>query len=40
VRTSSLASGLTKPGDQVVLVASFPIGAMGIPNFTLLHRVE
>jgi len=40
VRESSLDSGLLEPGEQVVLVASLPIGAMGIPNFTLLHRVE
>ncbi len=40
VRASCLASGLAQRGDQVVLVASLPIGAMGIPNFTLLHRLE
>ena len=40
VRDSSLASGLARRGEQVVLVASLPIGAMGHPNFTLLHRVE
>ncbi len=40
VRESSLGSGLLQRGDQVVLVASLPIGAMGIPNFTLLQRVE
>lgn len=40
VRQSSLTSGLARPGEQVVLVASLPIGAMGPPNFTLLHRLE
>jgi pyruvate kinase len=33
-------SGLLKPGDQVVLIAGFPIGAMGPPNFTLIHTIN
>jgi len=32
-------SGVLKQGDQVVLVAGFPIGAMGPPNFTLIHTI-
>jgi pyruvate kinase len=40
VREACLSSGEVKSGDQVVLVASLPIGAMGPPNFTFLHTVE
>ncbi len=29
-----------KPGDQVVVVCGFPVGAMGPPNMALLHTVE
>lgn len=39
VREACLASGLVKQGQQVVLVASLPVGAMGPPNFTLLHTI-
>lgn len=28
-----------QPGDQVVLVCGFPVGAMGSPNMALLHTV-
>ena len=28
-----------KPGDQVVVVCGFPVGAMGSPNLALLHTV-
>jgi pyruvate kinase len=28
-----------QPGDQVVLVCGFPVGAMGAPNMALLHTV-
>ena len=28
-----------RPGDQVVLVCGFPVGAMGSPNMALLHTV-
>jgi pyruvate kinase len=40
VREACLATGIVRSGQQVVLVASLPIGAMGPPNFTLLHTIE
>ncbi|NIS82858.1 MAG: pyruvate kinase [Anaerolineales bacterium] len=40
VRDACLSSGIVKHGEQAILVASLPIGAMGPPNFILLHRVE
>ncbi len=40
VREACLASGIVRPGQQVVMVASLPIGAMGPPNFTLLHTIN
>jgi pyruvate kinase len=40
VRNACLSSGIVKHGQQIVLVASLPIGEMGPPNFTLLHRIE
>ena len=40
VRDACLASGLVNHGQQIVLVASLPIGEMGPPNFTLLHTIE
>jgi len=40
VRNACLASGIVIHGQQIVLVASLPIGEMGPPNFTLLHRIE
>jgi hypothetical protein len=40
VREACLQSNAVKPGEQVVLVASLPVGAMGPPNFTLLHTIE
>jgi pyruvate kinase len=40
VRDECLTSGAVKLGEQVVLVASLPVGAMGPPNFTLLHTIE
>jgi pyruvate kinase len=39
VRAVCLRSTVVKQGDQVVIVASLPIGAMGPPNFTLLTTV-
>jgi pyruvate kinase len=39
VREACLATGIVRSGEQVVLVASLPIGAMGPPNFTLLHTI-
>jgi pyruvate kinase len=40
VRKACLQSGAVKRGEQVVLVASLPVGAMGPPNFTLLHTIK
>jgi pyruvate kinase len=40
VREACLASEMVQVGDQVVMVASLPVGAMGPPNFTLLHKIE
>jgi pyruvate kinase len=40
VRQSCLQSGIVASGEQVVMVASLPVGAMGPPNFTLLHTIE
>jgi pyruvate kinase len=39
VRAVCLRSTLVKKGDQVVVVASLPVGAMGPPNFTLLTTI-
>jgi pyruvate kinase len=38
VDTALVQSGI-KPGDQVVLVCGFPVGAMRPPNMALLHTV-
>ena len=40
VRNACLSSGIVKHGQQIVLVASLPIGEMGPPNFTLLHTIK
>jgi pyruvate kinase len=40
VRDACLASAIVNHGQQIVLVASLPIGEMGPPNFTLLHTIE
>ncbi len=40
VRNACLASAIVNHGQQIVLVASLPIGEMGPPNFTLLHTIE
>ena len=40
VRDACLATSLVTLGQQIVLVASLPIGEMGPPNFTLLHTIE
>jgi hypothetical protein len=29
-----------QPGQQIVLVASLPVGSMGPANFTLLHTLR
>jgi pyruvate kinase len=39
VRKACLESGIVSAGEQVVIVASLPVGAMGPPNFTLLQTV-
>lgn len=39
VREACLTSGIVAAGQQVVMVASLPVGAMGPPNFTLLHKI-
>jgi len=36
VRAACRGSGLVKSGEQVVMVASLPVGKMGLPNFVLL----
>jgi pyruvate kinase len=40
VRQASLASETVAHGEQVVIVASLPVGAMGPPNFILLTTVK
>jgi pyruvate kinase len=40
VRNACLTGGIVSHGQQIVLVASLPIGEMGPPNFTLLHTIE
>lgn len=40
IRTSALEHGTIKTGEQIVLVASLPIGAMGPPNFAHLYTIE
>ena len=40
VREACLASRIVRPGQQVVMVASLPIGDMGPPNFTLLQTIN
>ncbi|NMB89385.1 MAG: pyruvate kinase [Chloroflexi bacterium] len=39
VENAMIASGEIHPGDQVVLLSGFPVGAMRPPNFTLLYTV-
>ncbi len=40
VESVLVSSGQIPSGEQVVLVASLPIGAMGPANFTLLHTIN
>jgi pyruvate kinase len=40
IRQVALAHGTIRKGEQIVLVASLPIGAMGPPNFAHLHTIE
>ena len=39
VEKAMLTATPIHPGQQVVLVAGFPVGAMRLPNFALLHTV-
>ncbi len=39
VRSACLKSGTVSEGQQVVIVASLPVGKMGPPNFTLLQTI-
>lgn len=40
VQKACLNTDFVNSGDQVVLLASFPVGAMNPPNFTMLHTLE
>jgi pyruvate kinase len=39
VDSALLASGAMQPGQQVVLVCGYPVGAKRAPNMALLHTV-
>jgi pyruvate kinase len=39
VDAAMLRNAMVKPGQQVVLVCGFPVGALRTPNMTLLHTV-
>lgn len=39
VDTAMIASTPIKPGQQVVVISGFPVGAMRLPNFALLYTV-
>jgi pyruvate kinase len=39
VEAALRASGIVQPGQQVVLISGFPVGAMRPPNMALLHTV-
>ena len=39
VDVAMLKGGKVKPGQQVVLLCGFPVGAMLAPNMALLHTV-
>jgi pyruvate kinase len=40
VEAALRASGIVQPGQQVVLISGFPVGAMRPPNMALLHTVD
>jgi len=40
VEAALRSSGIVQPGQQVVLISGFPVGAMRPPNMALLHTVE
>lgn len=39
VQRTCLETGIVDRGDQVVLIASYPVGSMNPPNFTMLHTI-
>ena len=39
VEDGLMQAKIVQPGDQVVIIASLPVGAMGPANFTLLHSI-
>lgn len=39
VDKSIISRGNLKPGEQIVLISGFPVGAMRLPNLALLHTV-
>ena len=39
VEAAAVASLILKPGQQIVLISGFPVGAMRTPNFALLHTI-
>ncbi len=39
VDQSLISRGHLKPGQQVVLISGFPVGAMRLPNLALLHTI-
>jgi pyruvate kinase len=39
VEAAAVASLILTPGQQIVLISGFPVGAMRTPNFALLHTI-
>jgi len=39
VDTAMIASTPVKPGQQVVIISGFPVGARRLPNFALLYTI-
>jgi pyruvate kinase len=39
VEAAAVASLILSPGQQIVLISGFPVGAMRQPNFALLHTL-
>jgi len=39
VEAGILSSTSINPGQQVVVISGFPVGAMRPPNFALLHTI-
>jgi pyruvate kinase len=40
VERAIISTTKIKPGEQVVLICGFPIGALGPPNLALLHTIR